>query len=171
MALAVLAVLAGVAVVLLASCGPRERMPAGDDGMATTDGRAAPAADTVYSVDLRAAGMEPDSVAGRVAVVAAGGGDPLNLEIEGRGLPPGEHAWHVHQGACGSSGEIVIALTATGSQAGLAGPLMVDSTGHFDADVAVPALTRTMVGSEQHSLHVHEAGGTAPGPTIACATI
>jgi Cu/Zn superoxide dismutase len=112
------------------------------------------------------------AVSGEVAVVAGDDvEEPLELVVRGTGLAPGEHGWHVHSGPCGTSGPVRIPLSETAEADGITGPIDVSEDGEFEQTVEVPELNRTMVGTREHSLHIHRNAGTNHGPTVACATI
>lgn len=161
-------------VLLATACAPddgeRDQRP--DD---TANVSAAPSPygsdepDTIFSAQLSGT-QGQQGVEGRLSLVGEGD-DPIELHVRGSGLPPGEHAWHIHEGACGSSGPVRIALSETADMGGITGALEVDRDGAFEESVEVPELTPDLAGRGGHSLHVHQRGGTDHGPTIACATI
>lgn len=173
-----------LALVLAAACQPMDET---SDGGATYEetpenGEAPSAADdqananepdTVFTAALQSADSTgAPAVSGEVAVVASDDvEEPLELVVRGAGLPPGDHAWHVHTGPCGTAGPVRIALSETAEADGITGPIDVDDQGEFEETVEVPELNRTMVGTQAHSLHIHRNAGANHGPTVACATI
>src|SRR5690349_9206630 len=98
---------AWLALVLAAACQPAEETPEADTYEEGVDAAAAAAADdepdTLFTAVLQTADTATaPAVNGEVSVVASEDVDePLELVVRGRGLPPGEHGWHVHAGACG----------------------------------------------------------------------
>jgi hypothetical protein len=140
---------------------------------ASADEQANAEQDTVFTATLQPAdSAAAPAVSGEVAVVAGGDvEEPLELVVKGTGLPPGDHAWHVHTGPCGTSGPVRIPLSETAEAEGITGPIDVDDQGAFEESVEVPELNRTMIGTQAHSLHIHQNPGANHGPTVACATI
>jgi Cu/Zn superoxide dismutase len=145
-----------------------EEIGAAPAGTTTTD---APSTDTLYTAQLESADATTANLAGEVVIVANDDNEPLEIVVRGTGLTPGEHGWHVHAGACDSSGEVRIPLSDMGDAEGITDPIDVDDSGQFEESVEVPQLVRSMVGTREHSLHIHLNPGAAPGPTVACATI
>lgn len=172
---------AWLALVFAAACQPRDETPEGATNEAPSERGASAATDnepdTLYTAVLASADTSSTSPApavnGEVSVVANedDADEPLELVVRGRGLPPGEHGWHVHNGPCGTSGPVSIALSETADENGITGPIDVNDQGEFDETVEVPELNRTMVGTQAHSLHIHRNPGANHGPTVACATI
>ena len=173
----VLTASAWLALVLVAGCQPAAETPERDSDEAPTTSETSAAEDngpdTLFTTVLASADTSvAPAVNGEVAVVASDDMDePLELVVRGRGLAPGEHAWHVHTGPCGTDGPVRIPLSETAQDEGITGPLDVNDQGEFDETVEVPALNRTMVGTQGHSLHIHRNPGANHGPTVACATI
>jgi len=95
----------------------------------------------------------------------------LELVIDVEGLPPGEHAWHIHEGDCGTAGPVRLPLSSTSEMEGTVGPVTVDQQGRVSRTVPLPQLDRAWIGSGSHSLHIHQRPGTDHGPTLACANI
>lgn len=95
----------------------------------------------------------------------------LELAVHVEGLPPGEHAWHIHSAPCGDAAPVVLALSSTSDMEGTVGPVTIDPQGMVDRTVRLPGLDRSWVGSGTHSLHIHQRPGTDHGPTLACANI
>ena len=90
------------------------------------------------------------------------------------GVPEGEHAWHIHQGACGTKdAPVVVPFTATKDKPGIGSPLVAAAGGSTTAEVTVPSsvLTTQQLQSGDYSLHVHQKSGTDHGPSIACANL
>jgi Cu/Zn superoxide dismutase len=129
--------------------------------------------DTLFTAALQPAdSTAATAVSGEVSVVASDDADdPLELVVRGTGLQPGEHGWHVHSGPCGTSGPVRIPLSETPDADGITGPIDANDDGEFEEAVEVPELNRTMVGTQEHSLHIHRNAGANHGPTVACATI
>jgi len=173
----VVAAAAWLALVITAACQPRDETPEGAMDEAPLGSGASAAADdepdTLFTAVLESADTATaPAVNGEVSVVASEDADePLELVVRGRGLPPGEHGWHVHAGPCGTSGPVNIALSETAEEDGITGPIDVNDNGEFEESVEVPELNRTMVGTQAHSLHIHRNPGANHGPTVACATI
>lgn len=113
-------------------------------------------------------GIELD-VDGTLEVADRNGALELIVDLEG--LPPGEHAWHIHEGACDEAGPIRLPLSSTSDMEGTVGPVTVDAEGRVDRTVRVPGLNRAWVDAGDHSLHIHERPGTDHGPTLVCAEI
>ncbi|MGE0158110.1 MAG: CHRD domain-containing protein [Gemmatimonadales bacterium] len=169
---------AWLALVLAAACQPADETREGAmDDMPAASGAAAVQAsdgpDTIFTAALQPAdSTAAPAVSGEVAVVASDDIDePLEIVVMGTGLPPGTHAWHVHTGPCGTDGPVRIPLSETPEAEGITGPIEADDQGEFEEAVEVPELNRTMVGTREHSLHIHRNGGANHGPTVACATI
>lgn len=127
--------------------------------------------DTLHIARLEPPQSGGTAVGGTILLYRDGDGAPVTLQIDAVGLPPGEHAWHIHQGSCGTSHAVAIALSPTAEMEGITGPLEVGDDGAAQEELEVPELMPSTVGAERHSLHVHERPGTDHGPTIACATI
>ena len=170
---------AWLALVLAAACQPVDETPEGATYEAPPESGASAAAennnepDTLFTAALQAADTTAvQAVSGEVSVVAGDeADDPLELVVRGTGLAPGDHGWHVHSGPCGTSGPVRIPLSETAEADGITGPIDVGDAGEFEETVEVPELNRTMVGTREHSLHIHRNAGANHGPTVACATI
>jgi Cu/Zn superoxide dismutase len=168
---------AWLALNFAAACQPAEDTPEGaayEAPPASGVGAAgANEPDTLLTTVLESAdSTAAPGLSGEVAVVAGDDVDePLELVVRGSGLPPGEHAWHVHTGPCGTDGPVRIPISETATAEGTSGPLEVNAQGEFDEAVEIPELNRTMVGTQGHSLHIHRNPGANHGPTVACATI
>ena len=106
---------------------------------------------------------------GTLEVVDRNGTPELVVELEG--LPPGQHAWHIHSAPCGEQGSVALALSSTADMEGTVGPVTVDQQGMVNRTVPLPDLDRTWIGSDRYSLHIHERSGTDHGPSLACANI
>jgi Cu/Zn superoxide dismutase len=169
---------AWLSLVFAAACQPADET-AEDAYEAPPENAASAAAqddnepDTLLTAALHPADSTAAStVSGEVSVVASDDADdPLELVVRGTGLPPGEHGWHVHSGPCGTSGPVRIPLSETANADGITGPIDANDDGEFEETVEVPELNRTMVGTQEHSLHIHRNPGANHGPTVACATI
>ncbi len=103
-------------------------------------------------------------------------GDPSAFRVNARfqNVPEGEHAWHIHQGACASKdAPVVVAFTPAGDKPGIASPIMAGTDGNVMAEASVPSnlLSVQQLQSGEYSLHVHQKGGTDHGPSIACANL
>ena len=178
----VFATSAWLALVLAGACQPMDETSEGATYEAPSESgtSAAVEAENENAPDtLFTAALQPEdstaaapAVSGEVMVVATDDvEEPLELIVRGTGLAPGEHGWHVHSGPCGTSGPVRIPLSETAEAEGITGPIDVDDEGEFEEAVEVPELNRTMVGTQQHSLHIHRNPGANHGPTVACATI
>jgi Cu/Zn superoxide dismutase len=165
--------------LVLAACQPADETPEGATYEAPPGSGAAAAAaddhepDTLFTATLQPAdSTAAPAVSGEVSIVASDDADePLEIVVHGTGLAPGEHGWHVHSGPCGTDGPVRIPLSETADADGITGPVDVDDDGEFEESVEVPELNRTMVGTREHSLHIHRNAGANHGPTVACATI
>lgn len=94
-----------------------------------------------------------------------------HLAIDVEGLSPGAHAWHIHDGPCGTEAPVIIPLSGTADAEATAGPLVVADDGTASTEVPVDDLENLMLGEGNYSLHVHEKAGVEHGPTVACATL
>jgi Cu/Zn superoxide dismutase len=170
---------AWLALVLATACQPVDETSEGATYEAPPETGTSAAAQNDDAPDtLFTAALQPGdsatapAVNGEVAVVAGDDvEEPLELVVRGTGLAPGEHGWHVHSGPCGTSGPVRIPLSETAEADGITGPIDVSDEGEFEQTVEVPELNRTMVGTREHSLHIHRNAGANHGPTVACATI
>lgn len=132
--------------------------------------------DVTHSADFQAPeGMNTAGLDGTVEVLRPQpemeGMPTPHLRVRLAGLTPGDHAWHVHSGPCGTPAPVQIALTSTADMEGLTNPLIADAGGEASAEVAVPALQDLMLGQGRYSLHVHASGGVDHGGTVACADL
>lgn len=169
---ALAAALGGLA---LGACAPGDAgnvsEEADDPPPTSTEEAVANRTDTLHIARLEPPQDGDPAVGGTVLLYQDGDGAPVTLEIDAVGLPPGPHAWHIHQGTCGASGEVEIPLSSTAEMEGSTGPLEAGDDGVAQTDVEIPDLMPSAVGAEEHSLHIHERPGVEHGPTIACATI
>jgi Cu/Zn superoxide dismutase len=97
----------------------------------------------------------------------------FRVAVDLTNLPEGAHDWHIHQGACGTKGPIVVPITADGDKPGISQPLQATG-GTATAQVDVPAATLTVdqLRSGDYSLHIHEKSDAKDhGPTIACSNL
>jgi hypothetical protein len=97
----------------------------------------------------------------------------FRIEVVLDGLESGEHAWHIHDGRCGESAGIAVAMTDLGDMAGISTPLTVRAE---DAPARGAAMVRTLsledLEAGQYSLRVHASHGEGgPGPVVACADL
>lgn len=172
--------LALASALALAACGPGEdaqyEQP-DTPGEEPIDVRETPMpeyTETVQSDFTAVEGVEAE-ITGTLHLLepttVASPGAPMRVRVQVSGLPPGEHAWHIHAGACEADGEVVIPFTATADEEGIADPLTPDAQGIAMAEIEVPALADRWMGTGDHSIHVHEAAGTEPGPALACADL
>jgi Cu/Zn superoxide dismutase len=110
-----------------------------------------------------APGHAGTNVAGTVRVTPLeSGGTELLVDLTG--LTAGEHAWHIHSGACGTEGPIVLPITATVDMEALGAPIQAGEDGRAAAGV-------TTLGPGPFSLHVHERGGIDAGASVACSNV
>lgn len=128
-------------------------------------------ADTLLVSTINGIGAAAEEIEGEIAVLTDGPSEPLRLALTATGLEPGDHAWHIHSGPCGSSAGVAIPLSQTAEMEAVVGPLAVDQTGQAEVTVEVPPLKREMLGTRERSLHIHEKSGIEHGPSVACATI
>jgi len=161
-----------VGLAFLAGCSPADQTAdteTTDQAQETT--QPPPAMDpAAYTVDFTASPQD-SMVSGSVQVDP--NPDNTGIRVSLTGLTPGEHAWHIHQGTCEAGGDVVVALTDTGTMTGIASPLAVGDNGEVTTTVTIPTadLSPDMIQSGAYSLHVHERGGTEHGPTVACADL
>jgi Cu/Zn superoxide dismutase len=136
---------------------------------------AAPAASTepIMSADVQSEGGS--QVSGKVEVLpAADASNAFRVVVNLQNVPAGEHAWHIHQGACGAKDTpVVVPFTEDKDKPALASPITAAADGAVAVEANVPGnlLTVDQLRSADYSLHVHQKGGTDHGPTIACATL
>ena len=115
------------------------------------------------------------NVGGQVQVLS-NDTDPngVRMAVSFTGVPAGEHAWHIHQGACGAKDTpVVVPFTEDKDKPAIASPIVPDASGNAMTEVAVPSnlLTVNQLRDGDYSLHLHQKGGVDHGPTIACATL
>jgi hypothetical protein len=150
-----------------------ETMP--EDTPPATEPAAAPAAPpaALMSSDIQPEGGS--SVAGRVEILpSADAANAFRVSVNLQGVPQGDHAWHIHQGACGAKDTpVVVPFTEDKDKPAIDSPITAGADGAVTRDVSVPAnlLTIDQLRSGDYSLHVHQKAGTDHGPSIACATL
>jgi Cu/Zn superoxide dismutase len=115
------------------------------------------------------------NISGQVQIMPVDG-DPngFRVVVNMQGVPEGEHAWHIHQGACSAKNTpVVVPITAEGDKPAIGTPLMAGADGNVTAEVTVPStlLSLQQLQSADYSLHAHRKGGTDAGPSIACANL
>lgn len=163
-----------LSVALLPACQAETDDAALDDIPPATEPAlpAAPPA-ALMSADIQA--EAGSSVSGRVEILpSADGASAFRVNVSLQNVPAGEHAWHIHQGACGAKDTpVVVPFTEDGDKPAIAAPIAAGADGAVTADVAVPAnlLTVDQLRSGDYSLHVHQKTGADHGPTIACANL
>ena len=111
---------------------------------------------------------------GAAAAQPGAAGDGFTLAVHLNGLGQGDHAWHIHSGACGTEAPVVVPFTETPDGPGIDEPITVAQAGGMAMDTAfVPSsrLTLDALQASPHSLHVHASGGLDHGPTVACADL
>lgn len=118
-------------------------------------------------------GATNTNVSGMVDLRPATMGEGMTLEAQLQGLPPGEHAWHIHAAPCGEQGPVVVAFTETETMQGIGQPLSVGDDGSAQQSVDIPqsAMQTLNFENQQYSIHVHENPGVDHGATIACADL
>jgi Cu/Zn superoxide dismutase len=112
-------------------------------------------------------------VAGDVQILPVDN-DPtgFRVSVNLQNVPEGEHAWHIHQGACTArNAPVVVPFTADKDKAGIASAIVAGVDGKVLAEATVPGtmLSVDQLRSGDYSLHVHQKAGTEHGPSIACA--
>ena len=127
---------------------------------------------------LMTVAMQPEGtskVTGEVQVLPVDGdANAFRVSAHFMSVPEGEHAWHIHRGACGTKdAPVVVPFTPDKNQPGIASPVTAGADGNATAEASVPS---TMLSVEQlksgdFSLHIHEKGGSDHGPSIACANL
>lgn len=137
-----------------------------------------PAAPAAPPAALMTADVQPEggsNISGRVEILpSADAANAFRVSVTFQNVPAGEHAWHIHQGACGvADAPVVVPFTEEKDKPAIAAPITAGADGAVTADVAVPAnlLTVDQLRSGDYSLHVHEKSGTDHGATIACANL
>jgi hypothetical protein len=127
-----------------------------------------PAEEAPWTTDFQAAPDVPNITG---SLTAEPMGDDTQVRITLNGLPPGEHAWHIHNAPCGQDGPVVYAFTSTAELEGTDAPITAAEDGSATATATVPGdrLMRADLRNGQYSLHVHANSGTDHGPSIACA--
>jgi Cu/Zn superoxide dismutase len=156
-----------VLLVLTAACAPAE--DADDAADAPPAAEPAPAATPEPAIT---ADVKGEGVTGAAKVTPSADGFELALTLSG--APAGPHAWHIHQGACGTSGApIVVALSEKPNMPAVASELEVAADGTANATAQVPGsmVTVDQLKNGDYSLHVHKTGGAQHGPSIACADL
>jgi Cu/Zn superoxide dismutase len=159
-----------VLLVLVAACAPAE--DADDAADAPPAAEPAPAAPAAAPEAAITADVKGEGVTGNAKVTPSADGFELALTLSG--APAGPHAWHIHQGACGTSGApIVVALSEKPNMPAVASELQVAADGTANATAQVPGsmVTVDQLKSGDYSLHVHKTGGAQHGPSIACADL
>lgn len=96
----------------------------------------------------------------------------LELHVRLAGLSENDHAWHIHEGACGSVGQIVIPISDAAGRDGVGSDLDPDDDGTVERTVDIDRQHMGMLSPNQaYSVNVHAGDGENPGPAIACATL
>lgn len=128
--------------------------------------------DVVVTSNLQSAG-QATGVGGTVRVIDLPGTSDMQIQVEGTGLPPGEHAWHIHAGTCAQPGAIVIPFTPVGQREGLDEAIEVDANGRGSEDGTIPSsmLTQEQLAANPHVVNIHANPGASPGPAVACAPL
>ncbi|MGH7459862.1 MAG: hypothetical protein ACREMA_02390 [Longimicrobiales bacterium] len=127
----------------------------------------------LMTADMKGEGNS--AIAGQVQILPVDG-DPTGFRVSVNltNVPEGEHAWHIHQGACSAKdAPVVVPFTAAKDKPGIASPLVAAAGGTVTAEATVPGslLTTQQLQSADYSLHVHQKAGTDHGPSIACAAL
>jgi hypothetical protein len=98
--------------------------------------------------------------------------DGLELRVMLMGLTGDDHAWHIHQGACGSVGPVVVALSEMDGRDNIGDDLDPDDSGHVEETVNLDGEhLAALTPNQSYSVNVHQRGGRDHGPAIACATL
>jgi Cu/Zn superoxide dismutase len=162
------------AVIALPAC-------AKDENEAYTDAETNPAAEApapatpalLMTVPMEAAGGS--TVGGEVQILPVeNDANAFKVSASFTGVPEGDHAWHIHQGACSAQGTpVVVPFTEDKDKPAIATPITAGADGSATAEVVVPAnlLTVTQLRDGDYSLHIHQKTGTDHGPTIGCANL
>lgn len=96
----------------------------------------------------------------------------LELHVRLAGLSENNHAWHIHEGACGSVGQIVIPISGAAGRDGVGDDLDPDDEGTIERTVDIDRQHMGMLSPNQaYSVNVHTGDGENPGAPIACATL
>ncbi|MGH7468818.1 MAG: hypothetical protein ACRENP_12745 [Longimicrobiales bacterium] len=171
--------LAATVVLALAACrGDRnDEMPDVDVAPTTEPVPPVPTPPMPASPAMTAlvTGATGTNIGGQVQVMPTDG-DPggFRVVVNLTGVPEGEHAWHIHQGACSAkNAPVVVAFTAEGDKPALSTPLVAGADGNVTAEATVPStmLSLQQLQSGEYSLHTHRKAGTDQGPSIACADL
>ena len=156
--------------------GAVESEPLDRRGTEPVDRRGALEENVVMTASFEPAEGTPEGQPVQGSVRVLEGTEPdgdYRLAVQIEGLSPGQHAWHIHSGQCGEKAPVVVPLTATAEDPGLAKPLTPGEGGVAEGNVTVPhgKLSLDQLQSGEYSLHVHERGGVDHGPTVACANL
>jgi hypothetical protein len=96
----------------------------------------------------------------------------LELHVRLAGLSENDHAWHIHEGACGSVGQIVMPISNAPGRDGIGSDLDPGSDGTVEETVNIDRQHMAMLSPNQsYSVNVHRGDSDNPGPAIACATL
>jgi hypothetical protein len=164
-------------VAAIAACQAKTDETATENAPATEPGAApaapAPSTEPVMSADVKGEGGA--DISGKVEILpSADATNAFRVRVNLEKVPAGEHAWHIHQGACGAKDTpVVVPFTEDKDKPALSTPITAaaDGTVNVEADVPGNLLTVDQLRSGDYSLHVHQKTGTNHGPTIACATL
>jgi Cu/Zn superoxide dismutase len=132
-----------------------------------------PSTDDILDADFKAEGGS--EVTGEVDILpAADATSSFRVRVNLDKVPAGEHAWHIHNGACGApDAPVVVPFSSEGDKPGIASNLVAATDGKVTTEVAVPSASLTLesLRSGNYSLHVHQKAGADHGPTNACADL
>jgi hypothetical protein len=169
-------VVLAAAVLALPACAKDETADDADaPAQAATE---APAPAPVTPSLLMTIPIEAESgskVGGQVQILSSEA-DPngFKVAVSFTGVPEGEHAWHIHQGACGQKDTpVVVPFTEDKDKPAISEPIVATADGNVIKEVAVPGtlLSVQQLRDGDFSLHLHQKTGADHGPTIGCATL
>jgi hypothetical protein len=170
-------VLLAAALIALPACANDDADDAGTDAdapaPAATEATTPPTPALLMTIPFEAEGGS--NVGGQVQVLSHDAdANGFKVAVSFTGVPAGDHAWHIHQGACGAKDTpVVVPFTEDKDKAAIATPITPDASGNAMTEVSVPSslLTVTQLRDADYSLHLHQKAGIDHGPTIACATL
>ncbi len=150
-------------VVLLGACAGRGGIPADIEGELR---------DVVADAPIQNA-TSGWALGGQARLVDIPRYGSMQAQVFVTGLTPGPKGWHIHNGGCGNPGPVVVPITPIGAQVGVGEPIVPGPDGTASAVAIIPgtSLSRQQFEAGQFSLHIHNAAGPSPGPSIACASL
>jgi len=171
-------VVLGVPVVLLfaAACEQQDTPEMADaPPAAEASDKAVAEVASAIRADIAGVGEAGSAVRGNVEVVSGeASAESYFLAVTLQGVPPGEHAWHIHRGPCDAqNAPVAVPLSQAGDEEALTGALVAAADSSVNGTVAIPSaeLTMEQLRGGDYSLRIHSRAGRDHGPTIACADL